>query len=259
WLVVEGVSEPVHLNTHDCFLLPHGRPFVLASDLSVTPIDAMTLFADKKGNGAVNVLNGGGTLFGVGGHFAFDSKHANILLSILPPFVHISKESDKATMRWSLEHMMKELRDPQPGSFLVVEHLAQMILVQALRLYLGEGVHGGVGWLFALSDEKMSLVITAIHENPSHRWTLQEMAERAEMSRSTFALKFKEKVGISPMEYLTNWRMILAGDKLTNSSDSVSMIAEAMGYESESAFSTAFKRVLGSSPRQYVRNLTAKI
>jgi AraC-like DNA-binding protein len=259
WLIVEGIGEPVRLKTGDCFLLPLGRPFVLASDLSVTPIDAMTLFANKTGNGTFKVINGGGTLFGVGGHFAFDSKHASMLLGMLPPIVHISKESDKATMRWILDHMMHELRDPQPGSFLVVEHLAQMILVQALRLFLGEGVHGGVGWLFALADEKMSKVITAIHENPSHRWTLHEMAERAGMSRSTFALKFKETVGISPMEYLTNWRMILAGDKLTNSSDSVSMIAEAMGYESESAFSTAFKRVLGCSPRQYGRNLAVKV
>jgi len=139
-----------------------GRPFVLASDLSVTPIDAMTLFANKKGNGTVSIINGGGTIFGVGGHFAFDSKHASMLLSMLPPIVHIRKESDKATMRWSLEQMMHELRDPQPGSFLVVEHLAQMILVQALRLFLSEGSKGGVGWLFALADEQMSVAISAI-------------------------------------------------------------------------------------------------
>ena len=73
------------------------------------------------------------------------------------------------------------------------------------------------------------------------------------MSRSTFALKFKETVGESPMEYLTRWRMLLAGDKLVNSSDPISAIALSLGYESESAFSTAFKRVMGCSPRQYSR------
>jgi len=73
------------------------------------------------------------------------------------------------------------------------------------------------------------------------------------MSRSTFALKFKQMVGESPMEYLTRWRMLLAGDRLANSSDSVSAIALSLGYESESAFSTAFKRVMGRSPRQYSR------
>jgi AraC-like DNA-binding protein len=73
------------------------------------------------------------------------------------------------------------------------------------------------------------------------------------MSRSNFALKFKETVGTSPMEYLTRWRMLVAGDRLTNSNDALSDIALSLGYESESAFSTAFKRVMGCSPRQYSR------
>src|SRR5262249_17087959 len=114
-----------------------------------------------------------------------------------------------------------------------------------------EGTKGGVGWLFALADKQMSTAITAIHDDPAHRWTLQELAKLAGMSRSIFALKFKKRVGTSPMEYLTRWRMLLAADKLTNSGDSISEIGLSLGYESESAFSTAFKRVMGCSPRQY--------
>lgn len=128
-------------------------------------------------------------------------------------------------MRWSLEQMRQELRDPQPGGSLLAQHFARMMLVQALRLHLAEGLNGGVGWLFALADKQMSVAMNAMHEDPSHRWTLQELADRAGMSRSTFALKFKETVGDSPMEYLTRWRMLLAGDKLANSSDPVSEIA----------------------------------
>ena len=99
----------------------------------------------------------------------------------------------------------------------------------------------------------MSAAIGSMHDDPAHGWTFQELAERAGMSRSTFALKFKQTVGASPLEYLTRWRMLLAGDKLVNSSDPVSVIALSLGYESESAFSTAFKRVMGCSPRQYSR------
>jgi AraC-like DNA-binding protein len=164
--------------------------------------------------------------------------------------VHIRKEDDKAAMRWSLERMRQELREPQPGSFLVAQQLAYTILVQALRLHLAKGLRGGVGWLFALADAQMSAAIHAMHGDPAYRWTLPE---RAGMSRSIFALKFKQTVGASPMEYLTRWRMLLAGDRLVNSSDSVSAIAQSLGYESESAFSTAFKRVMGCSPRQYSR------
>ena len=102
----------------------------------------------------------------------------------------------------------------------------------------------------------MSAAISSMHDDPAHRWTLQELAERAGMSRSTFALKFKETVGKSPMDYLTRWRMLLAGDRLTTSSDPISVIALSLGYESESAFSTAFNRTMGCSPRQYSRGRT---
>jgi AraC-like DNA-binding protein len=252
WLQVEGVVEPVNVKPGDCFLLPSGRPFCLASDLSLTPVDASTLFRLPM-NGVIRAINGGGDCFGVGGHFAFSGKHAEILLGVLPPIVHIRKESDRAAMRWSLERLMLELREPQPGGILVAQQLAYMMLVQALRLHLAEGLSGGVGWLFALADKQMSVAMSAMHDDPAHRWTIQELAERAGMSRSIFALKFKKTVGEPPMEYLTRWRMLLAGDRLVNSSEPISVISLSLGYESESAFSTAFKRVMGCSPRQYGR------
>jgi len=252
WLSVHGVPEPVRLSAGDCFLLPRGWPFRLASDLTLPTVDADTLVQHPP-NGAIRLINGGGDCYSVGAHFTFTGTHAEILLDVLPPIVPIQKESDKAAMRWSLERLMLELRDPKPGGFLVAQQLATMLLVQALRLHLAAGVRGGVGWLFALADPQMSAAITAMHDDPAHRWTIQELAERAVMSRSTFALKFKQTVGSSPMDYLTRWRMMVAEDKLANSSDSISTMARALGYESESAFSAAFKRVMGCSPRQYGR------
>ncbi len=109
---------------------------------------------------------------------------------------------------------MQELREPQPGSFLVLQHLAHMMLVQALRAHLAEGLSGGVGWLFALADEQIGPAINAMHDDPAYPWTLQELAERVGMSRSGFAAKFKETVGATPIDYLTRWRMLLAGDRL---------------------------------------------
>jgi AraC-like DNA-binding protein len=253
WLEVEGVSDPVRLGTGDCFLLPRGRPFRLATDLGLPSVDFLTLLGDGVGNGGVASWNGGGGCFMVGGHFALAEDRAGILLGVLPPIVHLRKEADRAALRWSVERMMQELRNPQPGGFLVVQHLAQMMLVQALRAHLAEGAGGGVGWLFALADRQMGAAITAMHEDPAHRWTLQELAGRAGMSRSTFALKFKEMVGKAPMEYLTRWRMLRAADQMASSSDPIGIVAVSLGYESESAFSTAFKRVMGCSPRQYGR------
>jgi AraC-like DNA-binding protein len=128
-----------------------------------------------------------------------------------------------------------------------------MILVQALRLHLAEGLKGRVGWLFALSDKQMSAVITSMHDEPAHDWTVEELGHCAGMSRSIFALRFKETVGVSPLQYLTRWRMLLAGDRIANTSDSISEIAQSLGYESASAFAKAFKKIMGCSPRQYTR------
>ena len=252
WLAVEGVPDAVRLSAGECFLLPAGRPFRLASDLALAPVDAQTVFSPVR-HGGVVTHNGGGDFFLVGSRFVLEGSHAGMLMAMLPPIVHIRTEADRAALRWSVERMMQELRERQPGGYLVAQHLAHMMLVQALRLHMAEGLKGGVGWLFALADRQMGAAIGAIHEDPAHRWTLQELAEHAGMSRSSFAQRFRETVGTPAMDYLTRWRMLLASDRLETSADPISVIAPSLGYESESAFSTAFKRIMGCSPRQYGR------
>ena len=251
WLRVEGVADPVLLNGGDCFLLPRGLPFSLATDLALEPVDFYTILEALK-RGDFTPANPGTGHYIVGGHFVLAGSHAEILLQSLPAIVHIRKEADKATMRWSLERMKQELRDPQPGGSLIAQQLAYMMLVQALRLHLAD-TKDGVGWLFALADKQMSAAIACMHAEPGRAWTLQQLAESVGMSRSIFALKFKATVGATPMEYLTRWRMLLAGDRMQHSGDSISEIAQSLGYESESAFGKAFRRVMDCSPRQYCR------
>lgn len=253
WLSVEGAPDAVRLTAGDCFLLPRGFASYLASDLTLTPVDAPKIFPFPL-NGRIASCNGGGDCLLVGGNFVLAGRPADILLAELPPIVHIRKESDRRAMRWSLERLREELRNPQPGSFLVAQQLAYVMLVQALRLHLAEGLRGGVGWLFALSDKHISAVIASMHNEPAHDWTVEELAHRAGMSRSTFALRFKETVGVSPIEYLTRWRMLLAEKRMTNTTDSISEIARSLGYESASAFTKAFKKTIGCSPRQYSRD-----
>jgi AraC-like DNA-binding protein len=254
WLAVEGVQDPVHLTSGDCFLLPSGRPFRLASDLSLPSVQAATIFAAPR-KGGIACLNGGGAFSLVSNRFGLMGNAASLLLRMLPPIVHIHDTSGQVGLRWSIERMMVELRAPQPGGALIIEHLAQLMLVQALRLHMATGA--GTGWLFALADKQMGRALTAIHESPAQRWTLQELATLAGMSRSSFALKFKAMVGNPPMDYVAQWRMALAGARLGHSKEPISLIAASSGYESEAAFSTAFKRVMGCAPRQYGRAATA--
>ena len=200
------------------------------------------------------MLNGGGGCQGVGGYFDFEGMHAELLLGMLPPVVYISAEEGREDLRWSIERLMRELRKPQPGSSLLGEHLTQALLIEALRLHLKEPSREDRGWLFALADRQMNAVMTAMHSDPGRKWTLEDLARVAGMSRSTFAVRFKETVGEPAMDYLTRWRMMVAADRLANAGMSIAIVAPTVGYESESAFGAAFKRVIGYPPRQFAKS-----
>lgn len=250
WLSVEGVPNPLRIEAGDCFVLPHPLFSCLASNPTLTPVNAPEIFPFPL-NGRIASWNGGGDCLLVGANFVPLGKPANILFSELPPIMHIRNSPDKAAMRWCLEKLREELLSPQPGGLLISQQLAYMMLVQALRLQLAQGWKGGAGWLFALSDKQISASIASIHDNAAHDWTVEELGQIAGMSRSSFALTFKQTVGISPIEYLTRWRMLLAADRVVSTRDSVSEIARSLGYESGSAFTKVFKKILGCSPREY--------
>jgi AraC-like DNA-binding protein len=253
WLQVEGVPDPAHLAAGNCILLTRKQSFQIGSDMSLVPRDGLKFLTETQ-EGCIASLNDGGDFTGIGGYFKFAEKHADTLLGLLPPVVHVRNESAKAALRASLELMMQELREPQAGGSLVAQHLAHLMLLLALREYIATNHSSGVGWLFALADQQLAAAINAMHGDPARPWTLKALAQRAGMSRSTFAQKFKEKVGAAPMEYLVRWRMLLAGERLMRTSESIDAIALSVGYESQSAFRTAFKRVTGCTPRQYTNN-----
>ena len=258
WLQVEGEQQPQRLQQGDCFLMTRGMPFSLYSDMSQPVMNSdghfQTLAADE-----LALHYGGDDIQLVGGRFDFSGVPTQLLLSSLPSLVHVQANDPQASLlRWALERFTSELQHKRPGRSLMNEHLAHLMLVEVLRTHLATLNSTGIGWFYGLADRNLSVALSAIHAAPAHRWSVQELAQLATMSRSAFALRFKQVVGAAPMEYLTHWRMLLASDRLKNSDDAVSTIAFSLGYESESAFSTAFKRVMSQSPRHYVREHTAQ-
>jgi AraC-like DNA-binding protein len=251
WLAVDGVGD-VLLKQGDCVLLPRGYGSRIGSAPEVPARDAWAVFP-AVAEGGVVTINDGGDAIGLGGFFAFDNRHADMLMNVLPPIVHICEEADRAALRGAIERIMLELRTPQPGGFLVAQHLAHLMLLLALRIVLAKGPDGGIGGIYALGDRQLGAAMNALHGDPARKWTIQSLADVAAMSRSTFALRFRERVGESPIDYLTRWRMLLAAERLLGSRDTIAVIAPSLGYDSDSAFSTAFKRVMGCAPRDYAR------
>lgn len=248
WLVLDGAA-PLLLRAGECVLLPRGLPFRVTSDPALPAEDWRKYFPGPR-DGSLVRINGGGGVSLIGGFFSLAGPQAAMLLGMLPPIVHLKDAADSETLQWTFERMRQELADPRPGSLLIAQQLAYTILIQALRLHLGE--RGNVGWLFALSDRQIGAAIGAIHRDPAKRWTVETLAAEVGMSRSSFAARFRELVGEGPIEYLTRWRMLLAGRSLARG-EPVGAIARQLGYESESAFSTAFKRVMGNPPRRHAQ------
>lgn len=250
WISVEGHSTKHHIKTGDCVLLTSGKFFVVAKDLLVKKrVQADVIFGTAQ-NG-VTTWNGGGDFFSIGTYFQFDGHLTKIVFGHLPPVIHIPGHLDQAAiLHWSLERFSAEFRGNNVGRSLILNHLAPIMLLQILRVYLASAKNEK-NWLVALCDPKLSKAIEAMHSDYQRSWSLEELAKVAGMSRSGFALNFKKQVGIAPMNYLTNWRMQIACELLQTGDQNITAVANTVGYESESAFSMAFKKVIKCRPGFY--------
>ncbi|WP_306204339.1 AraC family transcriptional regulator [Actinoplanes sp. RD1] len=243
---VDG-TEPIVLREDDAFLLTQPRGFTLASATGVPPVPAKLIFQEPAAHAGV-----GDEVEVIGGGFTFNERGRTLLLPNLPPILHVPGDApEAATVRWVLQRIGAELARGDVGATVVAEHLAMVMFVEVLRLHLRSG--RTAGWLAGLADPVVAATLRAMHTRPEHPWTVAELARTARVSRSTLAGRFKDLVGTSPLDYLTGWRIELAAQRLTGTDDTLSTIARAVGYGSESALSTAFKRVTGRSPRDYRR------
>ena len=249
-LTVDG-HDPVLLREGDFFLLGNPPGYVLAGSPGVEPVDAATLWGGATG-GVVRVgPPAADEAVFCGGHFSFDDTNAPLLLDVLPLLVHVRAADPRGAALAHLSALLiAEIESTAVGGSLVLDHLAQILFVHMLRAH-ADDTDRPTGWLGALGDDGIGAALRALHADVGHRWTLGELAGLSHMSRSTFAAAFRNRVGTAPLTYLIEWRMCLARDALRRGTRSISQLASATGYESESAFSTAFRRVVGSSPAQF--------
>ncbi|MFF8983807.1 AraC family transcriptional regulator [Streptomyces globisporus] len=250
WMALDG-CEPVLLRKGDFFLLNNPPSYTLASTLDPAPGKA-TAFHESENDGEVRI----GPVADEDTYvccidFVFEQANASVLFDVLPPIVLVRVGDPRGALLSNLSALtVAEMESVGVGRSLVLEHLAQLILVHMLRVHADQ-THHPVGWLGALVEDGVGAALRAMHADVGRRWTLDELAAIGQMSRSAFASAFKAKVGTAPQTYLIEWRMSLARDALRTDSRSISELATATGYESESAFSTAFRRVVGASPRHF--------
>ena len=136
----------------------------------------------------------------------------------------------------------------------MVARILDLLFIQILRAWAA-GTDAEPNWLAGALDPQIGLALSAIHRDPGHDWTVEELARACSLSRSAFAARFAARVGSPPATYLAHVRLDAATDLLRDTSLPVTLIAENVGYTSEAAFSRAFKQRYGAPPARWRRDL----
>jgi AraC-like DNA-binding protein len=251
--------DPSWLEKGDFVLLRTTLPFTLTSSQEVEPLDSIAAVAAKQ-EGRLKLGSGQERPISLHvGKFLFSAANEDLLTGLLPAIVQIPSRSPKLHRLHNLLTLMEsEGRDPGAASEFIIVRLVELALVEILRtptLGFPETVNpANRGLLAGLRDPIAAKAIRAMHENVGREWTVDSLARLCGVSRSAFATRFRDIVGIGPISYLLRWRMALAKEGLKSGTARVEEIAFSVGYKSASAFSTAFTRAVGCSPSRFAES-----
>ena len=247
-VLVETDAGPTWLQPGDLALVPHGDGHVLRSEPDAPTPDILDLELEQVSD-RYEILRhgeGGAPTLLICGAVRFDHPAARNLVEILPRTIHIERTGDwlQATLRL----MAAEARELRPGGEAVITRLGDILVIQAIRVWIETDPAARTGWLGALQDPQIGRAISLIHREPEREWTVASLAGELAMSRSAFAARFTELLGEPAMRYVTRWRMHVALTALREDGATVAELANRLGYRSEAAFARAFKRVIGVPP-----------
>jgi AraC-like DNA-binding protein len=256
WLRID--AERIPLGTGDLLLLPQGDEHQLADPPEGAAIPLAALPSERVGQNAALLCHGGNgeqALLICGG-VRFAGPIAHPLLELLSRVLLLLREELEGVHDWldaTLMMLGAEALSLRAGSAAVMTRLADILVLQAIRAWLERDEDRRLGWLGALGDPDIGRVLALIHRRAEEPWSVASLAKEVHLSRSVFAERFSRLVGMSPMQYVTRWRMYLASSWIREEHMSASEAAYRLGYSSEAAFSRAFKRHLQVPPGVFRR------
>jgi AraC-like DNA-binding protein len=261
-LMVRGSAFLKFKNQRQAIPLSGGDVFIfILSDEPFTMLDhPRSAVADYRElrklevDRVIHYGGGGAPTTLVSGSFRMSAFEAPLISTILPRYLHLRLEPNRSYAFQSVLDLL-EAETAQPGmaSSRLISCLYESLFVYAIRAYASSSAAPPKGWLAAMSDEHLSKAIGAMHSGIDRNWSVASLAREARMSRSAFALKFKNVLGQTPLEYLRQWRMYRASAMIRSNNTSFGEVASAVGYGSESSFSRVFRREMGVAPREYRR------
>ncbi|MEJ2694016.1 MAG: AraC family transcriptional regulator [Candidatus Thiodiazotropha sp.] len=241
WLHMPGRREPIALSSGDLVVFPHDAKHTICHS-ETPPADDLprNRMSKSKASGPSVTL--------ICGYFDFERHSWNPLLAALPEVMVIrDEESAEAPLMDTLRRFLYyEVEQGLLGSSLLIDKLSEILFIHVIRSHMENCKERG--FIAALADHRIGKSLRKMHERPADNWSVETLARVAGMSRSAFAARFNGLMEMTPMQYLTRWRMTLANERFLTSNESVAQVAESSGYRSEVAFSKVFKKHLGYGP-----------
>lgn len=180
----------------------------------------------------------------------FDGGADNPLTLALPDYI-VKPLGELPGLTANLDWLFEEAFGDECGRDVVLNRLFELMVIQLLRHLIASGSIES-GMMAGLANPRLSRALTCIHNEPQRNWSVADLAEIASMSRASFAAHFRQTVGVTPADYLANWRISLAQKRLREGRP-IALIADEVGYESPSALARTFRRKLGASPREWLQ------
>jgi AraC-like DNA-binding protein len=258
--VVPEDGEPIRLRAGDVAIARGPDPYLVA-DAPDTPPQAIILPGGEcrmpdgqtlKTMDFLGTRNWGNSPHGetvmLTGTYMLEGEISGRLLRALPPLLVLEGDAWETPL---IDLLAEEIVKDQPGQEAVLDRLLDLLLIAVLRTWFARPEAEAPGWYRAYADPIVGPALKALHHDPAHQWTVEELARGAGVSRAALARRFNDLVGEPPMAFLTGWRIALAADLLLEPDATVGSVAAQVGYGSPFALSTAFKRVRGVSPKAY--------
>jgi AraC-like DNA-binding protein len=252
-------GEPVELGPGEIVLLPRNDLHVLGSAYGLTPEPASEVVMPDPGAGIWRVAHGGG---GEETHivcgYLGGASDQNPLIASLPQLLtlNVAETPGGAWIAQSFAFAAQQLAEGAAGGATVISKLSELMFVEAVRRYIETLPPEETGWLAGLRDPAVGRAMALMHTRAAEDWTAETLAGEVNLSRSAFADRFTQLVGMPPMKYLTTWRMQAAAQRLRDTRQTIAQIAYDVGYESEAAFTRAFRREMGQPPATWRKQAT---
>lgn len=242
-------GERTWASAGEVIVVPYGDVFTMGGAEAVEPVSIMSVVAPPPWTEMPVVRHGGGgprTDIVCGCLYSEDPLFDPALKAFPPAFV--VRPPAGPARSWFDASIEYALDESSTGGRIRTTKLPELLLVEVLRLHLANAPASGQGWFAAVRDPMLAPAMMAVHGAPERKWTVDDLAAEAAVSRSSLHDRFREVLGLSPMRYVNEWRMRVAQELLRTTEVTVAVVARRVGYDSEEAFSRAFKRTHGQSP-----------